>query len=280
MEPQTLNEYFEVFFPPTVALLITAFISVFIGLYLEKFKTRLVFLKYKLYFNALGTTIQNEFWGNIEVLYKGRQTNHLNFVTIEISNESNVDLENVNIDVWVDQESQILGHDANYIENGNIILLENNYYALYSDVLRKNQQDIEEKEKNKNHITPTQLINEVNWILTNKKFHLPILNRRNSIRINLLIENFKGEIPNVKVSVLHKSVKLVTQRDKAEEEKRLGINMIVWGLLIFWISAWFIHQNQLGSTASIILTVIIGSIQLLIGLVIYRVINLIRNILS
>ncbi|SJN48212.1 hypothetical protein FM107_16805 [Sphingobacterium sp. JB170] len=45
MDPQTINEYLEKFIPSTMALLITALISVIIGLYLEKFKSRLVFLK-------------------------------------------------------------------------------------------------------------------------------------------------------------------------------------------------------------------------------------------
>ncbi len=280
MDPQTINEYLEKFIPSTMSLLITALISVIIGLYLEKFKSRLVFLKYRLLFNSLGTTIQNEFWGNIEVHYRGRKTNHLSFVTIELTNDSNVDLENVNIDTWVDTDSQMLGHDGYYDETGNVILLEQGYYNYYTQVIQRNQEDIEYRNANPDHITPLQLTNEIKWILSNKKFNLPIFNRHTSIRINLLIENFKGEVPDVKVSVLHKSVKLITQRDKAEEEKRLGINMIIWGLIVFIASCIIVQRFYLNSTAPIIIVGIIGSIQLLIGLIIYRLIQLIKQIVS
>ncbi|MCE7058145.1 hypothetical protein LZF95_25910 [Algoriphagus sp. AGSA1] len=280
MDPHTINEYLEKMMPPTIALLITALISVIIGLYLEKFRARLVFLKYKLLFNSLGTTIQNEFWGNIEVSYRGRQTNHLSFVTVEMTNDSNVDLENVNIDVWVDADSQMLGHDGYYNESGNIILLEQGYYNYYTQIIQRNQEDMDSRNADPAHVTPLQLTNEINWILTNKKFHLPIFNRHTSIRINLLTENFKGQTPQIKVSVLHKSVKLITQRDKAEEDKRLGINMIVWGLIVFIVASFAIQRFYIDATIPIIIIGIIGVLQLFIGLLIYRLIRFIKQMLS
>ncbi|AZA56204.1 hypothetical protein [Chryseobacterium shandongense] len=279
MDVQAVNEYLEKFIPPTIALLITGLISVIIGLYLEKFKSRLVFLKYRIISNSLATTIQNEFWGNIEVQYRGRKTNHLSFVTIELVNDSNVDLENVNIDIWVDTESQILGNDGYYDNSGNSILLEQGYYSYYTQIIQKNQEDIENKSTAPDHVTPQQLINETKWISTNKKFNLPVFNRHTSIRINLLIENFKGQVPAVNVSILHKSVKLITQRDKAEEDKRLGVNMIVWGLIIFILSCFFVQRFYLDATTPIIIIGITGVLQLFIGLIIYRLINTIRQML-
>jgi hypothetical protein len=280
MDPQSINEYLEKLLPPTIALLVTAFISVVIGIYLEKFKGRLVFLKYRLFFNALGTTIQNEFWGNIEVRYMGRQTNHLSFVTIEMANDSNIDLENVNIDVWVDQDSQFLGHNGFYDDGGNSILLEQGYYAYYTQVIQRNQEDLELRAVDQEHITPPQLANEINWIMTNKKFHLPIFNRHTSIRINLLTENFRGKTPQLRVSVLHKSVKLVTQKDKAEEDKRLGINMIIWGLLAFILGTWMIQRQYSEATIPIIIVGILGVLYLLFGLLVYRVIKFIKYLLA
>jgi len=280
MDPQSINEYLEKLLPPTIALLITALISVVIGIYLEKFKARLVFLKYRLFFNALGTTIQNEFWGNIQVSYMGRQTNHLSFVTVEMSNDSNNDLENVNIDLWVDQDSQFLGHNGFYDEGGNSILLEQKYYAYYTQVLQRNDDDLELRAINPDHITPIQLSNEINWILTNKKFHLPIFNRHTSIRINLLTENFKGKTPQVRVSVLHKSVKLVTQKDKSEEEKRLGINMIIWGLLAFIFGTWIVQRHYSDATIPIIIVGVIGVLYLVFGLLVYRLIKFVKYLLA
>ena len=280
MNPQTLNDYFDKLLPPTIALLVTAFISVVIGIYLEKFKVRLVQLKYRLFFNALGTTIQNEFWGNIEVRYMGRQTNHLSFITIDLTNDSNVDLENVNVDIWVDQESQILGHNGFYSESGNMILLEQEYYNQLQQVIQRNKDDSEQAAIDPNHVKPNQLTNETSWILSNKKFRLPIFNRHTSIQLNLLTENFKGKVPQVRVSVLHKSVKLVTQDDKSAEEKKLGINMIIWGLVFFVAGSWFVHNSYPQSTAPIIILVILGVLYLVFGLLIYRLIKFIKYLLA
>ncbi len=280
MDTKSINEYLEKIIPPTIALLITTLLSVGIGVYLEKFKSRLVFLKYKLFFNALGTTIQNEFWGNIEVLYMGRQTNHLSFVTVEMTNDSNIDLEGVNIDVWVDRDSQFLGHNGFYEELGNSILLEKNYYSYYTQVVQKNQDDMELREVDPEHRTPTQLADEINWILTNKKFHLPIFNRHSSIRINLLTENFKGGPPQVKVSVLHKSVRLITQQDKTEENKRLGVNIITWGLLSFLIGVWIVQRIYSDATIPIIIIAILGVLYLLFGFFIYRLIKFIKYLMA
>ncbi|MFB2121444.1 hypothetical protein [Parapedobacter sp. 2B3] len=280
MDIQTINDYVEKIAPPTIALLVTALVSVVIGIYLEKFKTRLVQLKYQLFFNPIATTIQNEFWGNIEVKYKGRQANHLSFVTVHLSNDSNIDLENVNIDIWVDQDSQILGHDGFYNDGGNSILLEQGYYSHFLDVIQRNQADIEQAQLDPQHITPTQLSNEIKWVLANKKFNLPILNRHTSIRLNLLTENFNGNVPQVRVSVLHKSVRLVTEEDKAAEDKRLGINMIVWGLIIFILGTWVVQRNYSEATIPIIIIGTLGVLYLLIGLVVYRLIKFIKYLLA
>jgi len=280
MDVPTINEYLEKLLPPTIALIFTSIIGLVIGIYLEKFKVRLVYLKYKLFFNSLGTTVQNEFWGDIEVVYRGRNANHLNFVTAEIYNDSNIDLQNVNVDIWVDGKSLILGHEALYNEAGNAIYLEQSYYDLYSQVLQRNQDDMIAKEQNPEHVTPIQLTNEVSWVLTNKKFHLPILNRHTSIKVNLLLENFNGQIPQVRLSILHKSVKLVTQRDKAEQEKRLGINMILWGLIFYILISLFVLKQFPESSVPIILIGIAGVLYLVVGFFIYRIIKYIKRILS
>lgn len=280
METYTPNEFFHQFFPPTLTLFLTAIISVIIGLYLEKFKSRLVFLKYKIIYNSLGTTIQNEFWGNIEVHYGGNKTNHLNFVSIHLINESNTDLENVNVDIMLDFNNQILGHHGIYDESRNVILLEQNYYNYFIDVSQRYQQESEKITLNSDYIIPVQLTNEIKWVLSNKKFNLPVFNRRTSIQIDLLIENFNGEQPEINLSVLHKSVKLINQRDKTEEEKRMGISMIVWGLLIFIVSCIIVGIFNKDSITPIIIIGIFGVLQLFFGLMIYLIIKFIKQYLS
>lgn len=122
-------------------LIFTGLLSVIIGVYLEKFKNKLVILKYKLINQPIASTTQNDFWGNIEVTHNKRIVNYLSFVTLEIKNDSNKDIENVNVDVWVDKQSQILGVNGFYNESKNAILLEHNYYNYYNNVLNMIDED-------------------------------------------------------------------------------------------------------------------------------------------
>jgi len=280
MNPQTINEYLEKFLPPTIALLVTGLVSVAIGIYLEKFKSRLTLLKYRLFFHPLATATQHSYWGNIAVYYNNRQTNHLSFVTIDITNDSNTDLEDVNIDFWVDPDSQILGQSGFYEQSGNAILLEQKHYNYFQQVIQRYEQDEQLKQADPNHITPTQLQNEINWILTNKKFHLPIFNRHTSIRLNLLTENFQGQQPKTRVSVLHKSVKLIEQEEKAQEDKKLWIGMIVWGLLSFILGVYLVQRNFKDSTTPLIIAGVLGILYLLFGFLIYKAIRLIKYLLA
>lgn len=275
-----MPEYMENLLPPTLSLLVTALVSVIIGIYLEKFKSRLTLLKYRLFFHPIATSTQNDYWGNIAVFYNGRQTNHLTFATIEVINDSNIGLQDVNVDIWVDTNSQILGNTGFYKELGNIILLEQRYYDYFMQVLERNNEDLQFKEQDPDHITPTHLLNEIKWVLANKKFHLPIFNRHSSITLNLLIENFQGSKPETRISVLHKSVKLIEQEEKAAEDKKLGINMVIWGLIVFVISVWLVQRKYSDSTTPLVIVGIIGVLYLFIGFLIYRLIKFIKYLLA
>lgn len=270
----------EKLLPPTIALLITGIISLIIGIYLEKFKSRLTLLKYKLFFHPLATATQHSYWGNIAVYYNNRQTNHLSFVTVDISNDSNTDLENVNIDIWVDPNSQILGQSGFYEQTGNAILLEQQHFNYFQQVIQRYEHDEQLKQNNPDHVRPNQLQNEINWILTNKRFHLPTFNRHTSVRLNILTENFQGQQPETRVSVLHKSVKLLEKEEKEQEDKKRGIGMIIWGLLAFIFGFFLIQRNYKDATTPLIMVGILAVLYLFIGLIIYKSIRFIKYLLA
>jgi hypothetical protein len=270
----------EKILPPTLALIATGFLSLVIGIYLEKFRSRLTILKYELFFQPLATAAQNAYWGNIEVLHNGRPINHLSFITVYLKNDSNRDLQEVNVDIRVDQNSRILAQSGFYEESGTPILLEQGYFEHYLDVVERNEIDVQTRRANPNHVTPAQLSTEIDLILTNKKFHLPVLNRRSEITLNILTENIQGQTPQVSVSVLHKSVKVIKQADKAQEDRELGLNMILWGLLAFVIGVLIIQRMFTEATIPLVLTGILGIAYLFIGLLIYRAIKLIKYMLA
>jgi len=111
-------------------------------------------------------------------------------------------------------------------------------------------------EADQNHKTSPQLVNETQFVLSNKKFHLPVFNRYSSITLHLLVESFEGLNPIVTVSVLHKSAKLILEADKESENKKTTIWTLSIGLIIFAVGFFFLFKHYTSATAPLILSAI------------------------
>ena len=280
MDPEINPAYFENFIPATISLIVTGLASVIIGIYFEKFRTKLTYLKYKLFFQPLATTSQNDYWGEITVQHEKRIVNHLAFVTVQIENDSNLDLEKLNVDIRVDSDSQFLGVSGFFNDTKNAVLLEDNHFAYYRNVLERNMQDMNVGKVDPNHITPPQLMNEIHFISTNKKFHLPVFNRHSSITLHLLIENFKALKPDVIVSVLHKSTKLILESDEATERKRSNMWTLILGIVIYCTGFSIFLRFYDGDIFPLVLFAILGLTYLFIGLYIYKLGLYVKRFLS
>lgn len=277
---ENITEFLKDIAPTTISLMFTGIVSLTIGIYLEKFKNRLTFIKYSFLFQPLATSNQNEYWGNIEVYYNGLKTNHLNFITIILNNDSNTDFQDIFLDVWVDKDSFIKGQNGYYVDSGKQIPLEQNHYNRLLDVVNRNKEDIEKRNQDPNYVTPIQLQNDIDYFQTNSKFYLPVFNRESEIRFNILAENDNGQQPIIGVDIKHKGLKLIKENDKQDEEKKLGIGMIVYGTIIFIITAVLLSINFSDSLKPIIILGIVGILNLVLGLFVYRLIQFIRNYLK
>jgi hypothetical protein len=264
--------------PPTITLIFTAGFSVIVGVYLEKFKNKLILLKYTVSFSTLGTSIQDNYWGNIQVTHNGRATNYLSFVTINIINDSNNDIpKDIYLDVWVNPTSQILGVTGHYDEIGNAIFLESNYNERYNKAL---QILLEEKNKNidtPNFVISSELQQEIEWVQKNKKFHLPIFNRNSSAKINLLVESSDGKTPYVSVSILQTSVKLIKKEDSEVEAKKRNIQINIYQVILNLIGLTLIFIKFPEGETAIIWTIIIGLGAYLLARLIYYSIKFIKR---
>lgn len=214
--------------PALLTLIATGLISLLIGIWIEKFKNRLILISHSIEYQPLATSSQTDYWGKIEVFHNGLLKNHLSFVTVRMKNVSNRDLESFNISMAVDQQSQILGQSGYYDDSKASVFLEKNYFDYYNDVSARFHAEQEILAKNPSHNTSRDLQNEVFWILKNRTFNVPVFNRGSEITINLLIESIEGEAPVVHIHTLHKSVKLV----KAEDEQTQALKMFAYSLLI------------------------------------------------
>jgi len=257
MTPTPNPTLIEKLIPPTISLILTSTFSVLVGIYLERFKNKLITLKYNISFSPLGTSINDNYWGNIQVTHNERPVNYLNFVTINIFNDNNNDIpKELFLDIWVNQQAQILGFNSNYIETGNAINLEANYLDRYNTALNNLVEANKIRATNPNYMLSQTLNQEIAWVQSNKKFHLPIFNRNSSAKINLLVESFDGKMPIVSISILQTSVKLIKQVDSDVEKKKkdllinimqISINVIgIYLLLVYLVQDSTIVFSTIG----------------------------------
>lgn len=258
----------------------TGVVSLIIGICLERFKNRISQIKHTITFQPLATSSQTEPWGEIEVYHNGRKTQHLNFVTIIIENDSNIDHQDVNVDVYCDEQSQFLAHNAFYNENNLTILLEGAHYNYYVDVLTRLQHYTDANKQNKNLILPDPLNKEVQWIQRNKKFHLPVLNRKSKITINLLAENYQAFIPSINVGVLKKSIKLIKASDSETDETKSILWIVGLGLILFIVGIIVLYNHYIESQTPILLTASLGVASSGVGFFIYQIFKSIKRLFT
>jgi len=266
--------------PPWLTPILTATLGFIAAIIIERFKNRTVLLKSKRNVFQLATATKNSFWGDIEVLYNDRKTNHLSLITIEIKNDSNIDLENVNVDFWVDENSQMLAYQGNYNENGNSILLEEKYAKEFGDVIKLNKEDMRLKEENPTHETSPDLRLSLRYILANKTLNLPVFNRNTSIKIQLLCENFIGQVPKLSVSILHKSCKVVQEEDEVEAKlKRDRYAGILW-FILYGIVVAYVYSKYSNQPIAVIWTGILAIVSLYAALGIYEILRRLKRLLK
>lgn len=278
MEPTLDSNLVDSLIPSTISLVVTGLATLLIGIYFEKFRNRLIFIKYDIQYQPLATSSQTDYWGKIDVYHDGTLKKHLNFVTIKIENDSNKDLENLNIDINVDLESQILGHSGYYDESNAPLLLEQQHYNYFQNVLQRFNQDEQQLKANPDHITPTQLMNEVDWVLRNKKFNLPVFNRDNSITINMLVENFQGQIPIAIVNILYKGIKLIKKEDSNTETGKTVIYSLIIGAIIYLIGVLTLAYTYPTAKTPIIILSVLGVVYSLIGLLFLQIFRFLKKL--
>lgn len=268
----------EKIIPPTITLLVTTSISILVGVYLEKFKSKLIFLKYTISFSQLGTSIQDSYWGNIEVTYNGALTKYLNFVTITLINDSSNDVpKDIYLDIWVNPQAQILGFSGNYNEIGNAISLEANYQARFNNASQALSDLNAKKVTDPTLVMSNDLKQEIEWVMKNRRVHLPIFNRNSSANINLLVESLDGTMPNVYPSVLQTSVKLIKQEDSEIQKKNKAFQINIYSAVVYVIGLILIFISYPENKIVITLTVLIGAIAFFVARLLYLLIKFLKR---
>ena len=239
---------------------------------LEKFKNRLSSFVYSIEYSSVGTTLNDNVFGEIVVTHEGREIKHLNFVTLRIENDSNTDFENVKLTCWVDPKSQFLGWSGNYDDT-------RIHIKHHEDFIKKTEMFFEKYDKLSEEQKDAGEMDEgLKDFFKNKEFLLPVFNRGSSITMQFLVENFDGKRPVLQCPISHKSVKMIEAEDQDVIEKRLGKNMFIYGYIILAIAIALLFLSSRYTISRLIAFSFISVAYVWLGLLIHHFITYLRGI--
>ncbi len=263
----------EKILPTTISLIITGIISLIIGIYVEKFKNKLNLLKKRVVYQPIATSSQTPYWGSIKVLYNGRDINHINFVTLELHNDSNHDMDELKVDFSIDNDSQILAANGFIEASTTSLLLSNDYFNYFLDVLNRHEVAQNQLIAGEIERIPVSLESEIRDILSRKSFNVPAINRNDIVKFNFLVENFKGFQPVLSVSTNKKSVIIVDKEDESIEKNKKVLFTSIIGLALFVIVVIMTINQYQTSTAPILIIAGFSLLTYFFGILIYNIIK-------
>lgn len=250
-------------------------ISLTAYLILERFKNRLSYFESSVAFNSVGTSLIDNVFGDIKVTYNGREIKHLNFITIQIKNTSNSDFEKLRLTCWVDNRSQFLVWKGNFDSTLIAVKYEENYAEREGEFLKKLDTFLTE---NPGTDLPRDLDADLYYHTRNKEFILPVFNRKDSITMNFLVENFDGNVPLIKFPIQHKSVRTVPVVEKEIRDRRLGLAMFINGYIVFALATIWLFRLDFISLNNLIIYVILSALYLWLGLLVHSIKNYIVSL--
>lgn len=166
--------------------LITFVLGIFIKGIWDKFKKRIICLRYTVWHQYLGASVDDTRFGSLKLLYNDNPIKSLYMSNIYLTNESEQDLSGLEINIICDQGSAIL---ISYGKNRGS-LKELTFADEYNTVL------LEQKPGN------------MGYIFGRRDYKVPVLNRGDKVDFTLLTTNFKGLQPVLTVSCDHPGVKI------------------------------------------------------------------------
>lgn len=166
-------------------------ILVIIGIILthiwNKLKSRIVYLHYSVWHQPLGTSVNDNLFGDVQILYNKTPVNSLYFSTVTIENHSSKDIQDLELNIYCDSTSSIMVSHGYLDYSPNALKFTDEYAAL----LEKAKTD-----------QPTAIT-----ALGRRDYKVPILNRGEVIKIQLLMTN-PNKQPEVYVNSEHPGLKM------------------------------------------------------------------------
>jgi hypothetical protein len=189
----------------------------------RRYRARIVVLTWEAQHQALAVSTQDARFGTIQVLYNGEQVHNLFFTRIAVQNQSNADLTDLDLNiVFNDGTTIFIAHGA--VEGSANALPFAEPFASEADRFMKLPAD----DPNRPAIAA--------GLLRRRDFRVPVLNRRGSLTIGMLVQAPPGKQPFVHLASDSRGVRLQFQVPQhlifGVERKLAALTGLLLGILI------------------------------------------------
>ncbi|MFD1770881.1 hypothetical protein [Sphingobacterium suaedae] len=239
----------------------------FFGILLERYKNRRLELKVGRRKQMIGLPSDSNLIGKLKISFDNNAVNSLYLFTIKIENNSNFDSENIPLNFYTDDESQILSYNLSYLPPTSHVQERDEYTNQLDDHF----EEIREILSNNSEATiPDNLIKEGLWLKRNRQIHIDTLNRKDFIEFSILVSSQKWHHdPMLFMRIPKKSVVIKENLDQEKENKRNGIYTITIGFTSTLVILSYLVLSGHTSVEYFIGIGIIGSLNIGIGAILY-----------
>jgi hypothetical protein len=232
----------------------------------SQFRARRIVLSWTANFQKISPQGSDPFFSNIQVLLHSQPSKDLYSCQITILNESPRDVDEFDVLFTFQNSYVIVNGQGNISTSAKTLSLSQGF----QETVRVVQQ---QPEANR------QTHKSYNFVVQNREFHLPSLNRRGSATFTFFIDSkIPNEIASVIVTTEKKGVKLVS---RPAQPKMLGVPMkqaTAVGIIFAILLVFAISYLALSSTASAFLGFFVGISALLLGILFIRLFRFLKNL--
>lgn len=250
-------------------------LSFFIGLLMERYKNRSLKIANSISFQKIGIPEDSYLPGDLHVTYNNEEVNSLYLFRLILKNSSNFDSKELPINFNCDLDSYILSYSFGYIPTTSHIEQSEIYNQKINNYLNSIKHISDE---NKNDLYTEPYLSQAKWIYNTRMLVASSLNRNEKIVINILVgSQIVNHVPYLHLKMPVSGIKLIEDLDPIKENERIGVISILIGLILTFTLGTYFYINNLSSSTAIIIISIVGALNVLIGILIYKAYKFIHS---
>lgn len=263
------NETIKTLIPPTISLIVTSIFGLLVGILVEKFKNRFRTVEYSIRSQKIIPPLSAGLGGQLTLKLNERDVKTLKVTTIEIENNNSIDLEDIVVRFTLGKGSIFQGNEAYLLSNYNWLSWTQEFNDNFNQIL-KEYNLIETNPTTGFKELPDLLQKRVDYVLSNRDYFIPVLNRKNKAIFNFLIEDpIDGSESGIFPSITQKSINFVLKSDDQRQKQidlwvPICIGILITSLIVRFIVGGYPEHKNL-----IIWTSIVGFSYSITGFIIY-----------